>query len=57
MSLSEKKAYKLTFTMYVYGDYHYLSRIQSRILGYIERTISAKKLVRISHGFTDRLVS
>ena len=56
MSFSEKKAWKLSFTIYVYGDYHYLSRIQSRILRYIEKTISKKKLVRISHSFTDRLV-
>jgi len=55
MSLSEKKAYKLSFTIYVVGDYHYLSRLQSRILGYIERTISKKRLVRVSHSFTDRL--
>jgi len=57
MSHSEKKAWKLTFTMYLYGDYHYLSRIQSRILRYIEKTISKKRLVRISHGFTDRMFS
>ena len=54
MSLNEKKAYKLSFTMYVYGDYHYLTRIQSRILRYIEKTISKKKLVRVKHGFTDK---
>lgn len=56
MSLNEKKAYKLSFTLYVYGDYNYLSRLQSRILRYIERTISKKKLVKVSHSFTDSLV-
>jgi len=57
MSHSEKKAWRLSFTIYVYGDYHYLSRIQSRILRYIEKTVSKKRLVRVSHSFTDKLVS
>lgn len=56
MSYSEKKAWKLSFTIYVYGDYHYLSRLQSRILRYIEKTISKRNLVRVSHGFTDKLI-
>lgn len=56
MSFSEKKAWKLSFTIYIYGDYHYLSRLQSRILRYIEKTVSKKKLIRIKHGFTDKLM-
>ncbi len=56
MSLSEKKAWKLSFSIYVYGDYNYLTRIQSRILRYIEKTISQKKLVEVTHSFTDRVV-
>lgn len=56
MSYSEMKAWKLSFTVYVYGDYHYLSMIQSRILRYIEKTVSKRRLVRVSHSFTDRLL-
>lgn len=57
MSFSEKKAWKLSIIIYVQQcDYHYMSRLQSRILRYIEKTISKRRLVRISHSFTDRLV-
>lgn len=51
MSLSEKRAWQLRFTVYVYGDYGYMSRIQARVLRYIERTVSRKKLVDVTHSF------
>ena len=51
MSLSEKKAWSLRFTVYVYGDYNYLSMIQSRILRYIMKTVSRRKLVDVTHSF------
>lgn len=58
MSHSEKKTWRLSFTIYVQqSDYHYMSRIQSRILRYIEKTVSKKRLVRVSHSFTDKLMS
>ena len=56
MSLKEKKAWKLTLNIFIYGDWYYVSRLHDRIKKYIEKIISAKKLIRVSSGWTDKLI-
>ena len=56
MSLKEKKAWKLTFNIFIYSDWYYASRLHARIKKYIEKIISAKKLIRLSSGWTDKLI-
>ena len=56
MSLKEKKAWKLTFNIYVYCDWYYANRLHARIKKYIEKIIAMKKLIRLSSGWTDKLI-
>lgn len=58
MSLDARKSHKIEFTVYAYCSYNEASRMQARIERFIrERLPGRSRIIRVSHGFTDRLLN
>ena len=56
MSLNnEKKAWRISINIYVYCTYFQSARYMDRVIAFIRKIISKKKLVRVSYSFTDKL--
>lgn len=47
----EKKAFKMTIKIFIYAPYAYTMRLMIRIVNYITRTVSNKKLVDVVYSF------
>lgn len=47
------KAYRINIRIFVYSSYDYTSRLMIRIINYINKIISGKKLVDIIYSFDE----